>query len=138
MFAAAFKKLIYWGLWCAGRAIGSGCAFLGTAVPVAVSVAHGGNGFAQVGGHLGHLAGGDAKLRHGVGDIQRNGINRTDVAVDFFRSGRLLFSSVGDYADHVGGLQALAGSALLGLVAGAYPAWQAARVEVLDVLRLRL
>ena len=35
-------------------------------------------------------------------------------------------------------VQALAGSALLGLAAGAYPAWQAARVEVLDVLRLRL
>ncbi|GAB6038576.1 ABC transporter permease [Fundidesulfovibrio butyratiphilus] len=34
-------------------------------------------------------------------------------------------------------VQALAGSALLGLAAGAYPAWQAARVEVLDVLRAR-
>lgn len=34
-------------------------------------------------------------------------------------------------------VQALAGSALLGLAAGAYPAWQAARVEVLDVLRSR-
>ncbi|MGE4298346.1 MAG: ABC transporter permease [Desulfovibrionaceae bacterium] len=33
----------------------------------------------------------------------------------------------------VGG--ALAGSALLGLAAGAYPAWQASRLEVLDVLR---
>jgi len=33
--------------------------------------------------------------------------------------------------------QALAGSALLGLVAGAYPAWQAANVEVLQVLRDR-
>lgn len=32
-------------------------------------------------------------------------------------------------------VQALAGSALLGLVAGAYPAWQAANVEVLQVLR---
>lgn len=32
-------------------------------------------------------------------------------------------------------LQALAGSALLGLLAGAYPAWQAAHVEVLQVLR---
>jgi putative ABC transport system permease protein len=32
-------------------------------------------------------------------------------------------------------LVALAGSALLGLVAGAYPAWQAAQVEILDVLR---
>jgi putative ABC transport system permease protein len=31
--------------------------------------------------------------------------------------------------------QALAGSALLGLAAGAYPAWQAANVEVLEVLR---
>jgi len=31
--------------------------------------------------------------------------------------------------------QALAGSALLGLIAGAYPAWQAANVEVLQVLR---
>ncbi|MFP5223636.1 MAG: ABC transporter permease [Acidobacteriota bacterium] len=31
--------------------------------------------------------------------------------------------------------QALAGSALLGLLAGAYPAWQAANVEVLQVLR---
>ncbi|MFZ5425810.1 MAG: ABC transporter permease [Thermodesulfobacteriota bacterium] len=34
-------------------------------------------------------------------------------------------------------VQALAGSALLGLVAGAYPAWQAANVEVLQVLRNR-
>lgn len=33
--------------------------------------------------------------------------------------------------------QALAGSALLGLAAGAYPAWQAANVEVLRVLRPR-
>ena len=33
--------------------------------------------------------------------------------------------------------QALAGSALLGLAAGAYPAWQAANVEVLQVLRNR-
>ncbi|GFK93570.1 Macrolide export ATP-binding/permease protein MacB [Fundidesulfovibrio magnetotacticus] len=33
--------------------------------------------------------------------------------------------------------QALAGSALLGFVAGAYPAWQAANVEVLHVLRDR-
>ena len=33
--------------------------------------------------------------------------------------------------------QALAGSALLGLAAGAYPAWQAANVEVLEVLRNR-
>jgi len=33
--------------------------------------------------------------------------------------------------------QALAGSALLGFVAGAYPAWQAANVEVLQVLRDR-
>ena len=32
-------------------------------------------------------------------------------------------------------LQALCGSALLGFVAGAYPAWQAANVEVLQVLR---
>ncbi len=32
-------------------------------------------------------------------------------------------------------LVALAGSALLGLMAGAYPAWQAAQVEILDVLR---
>ena len=32
-------------------------------------------------------------------------------------------------------LQALAGSALLGFAAGAYPAWQAANVEVLQVLR---
>ncbi|ABA87528.1 ABC transporter, membrane protein [Syntrophotalea carbinolica DSM 2380] len=32
-------------------------------------------------------------------------------------------------------LIALAGSALLGLVAGAYPAWQAAQVEILDVLK---
>lgn len=32
-------------------------------------------------------------------------------------------------------LMALAGSALLGLAAGAYPAWQAAQVEILDVLR---
>ncbi|WP_243368539.1 ABC transporter permease [Fundidesulfovibrio soli] len=31
--------------------------------------------------------------------------------------------------------QALAGSALLGIAAGAYPAWQAANVEVLQVLR---
>jgi putative ABC transport system permease protein len=29
----------------------------------------------------------------------------------------------------------LAGSVLLGLLAGAYPAWQAAHVEVLEVLR---
>jgi putative ABC transport system permease protein len=34
--------------------------------------------------------------------------------------------------------QALAGSALLGLAAGAYPAWQAAHVEVLKVLRDRV
>lgn len=34
-------------------------------------------------------------------------------------------------------LQALAGSALLGFAAGAYPAWQAANVEVLEVLRDR-
>ncbi|APG24634.1 ABC transporter permease [Syntrophotalea acetylenica] len=32
-------------------------------------------------------------------------------------------------------LLALAGSALLGLVAGAYPAWQAAQVEILEVLK---
>jgi len=32
-------------------------------------------------------------------------------------------------------LGALGASALLGVAAGAYPAWQAARVEVLDVLR---
>ena len=32
-------------------------------------------------------------------------------------------------------LMALAGSALLGLTAGAYPAWQAAQVEILDVLK---
>jgi putative ABC transport system permease protein len=32
-------------------------------------------------------------------------------------------------------LAVLAGSALLGLAAGAYPAWQAAHVEVLEVLR---
>ncbi len=32
-------------------------------------------------------------------------------------------------------LQALAGSAVLGLAAGAYPAWQAGSVEILDVLR---
>lgn len=32
-------------------------------------------------------------------------------------------------------LGALAGSVLLGLVAGVYPAWQAARIEVLEVLR---
>lgn len=32
-------------------------------------------------------------------------------------------------------IQALAGSALLGFAAGAYPAWQAANVEVLQVLR---
>ena len=32
-------------------------------------------------------------------------------------------------------LGALAGSILLGLLAGAYPAWQAAQVEVLEVLR---
>jgi len=32
-------------------------------------------------------------------------------------------------------LLALAGSALLGLIAGAYPAWQAAQVEILDVLK---
>jgi putative ABC transport system permease protein len=32
-------------------------------------------------------------------------------------------------------VQALSGSALLGLAAGAYPAWQAANVEVLQVLR---
>jgi putative ABC transport system permease protein len=29
----------------------------------------------------------------------------------------------------------LGGSLLLGLLAGAYPAWQAAQVEVLEVLR---
>lgn len=34
-------------------------------------------------------------------------------------------------------VQALSGSALLGLLAGAYPAWQAANVQVLDVLRER-
>ncbi|WP_243358295.1 ABC transporter permease [Fundidesulfovibrio terrae] len=34
-------------------------------------------------------------------------------------------------------LQALGGSALLGVAAGAYPAWQAANVEVLQVLRDR-
>ena len=34
-------------------------------------------------------------------------------------------------------VQALAGSALMGLAAGAYPAWRAAKVEVLDVLRER-
>ncbi len=34
-------------------------------------------------------------------------------------------------------VQALCGSALLGLVAGAYPAWQAANVEVLKVLRAK-
>ncbi|MEF3698423.1 ABC transporter permease [Desulfolutivibrio sp.] len=32
-------------------------------------------------------------------------------------------------------LQALAGSAILGLAAGAYPAWQAGSVQILDVLR---
>lgn len=32
-------------------------------------------------------------------------------------------------------LQALAGSAVLGLAAGAYPAWQAGSVQILDVLR---
>lgn len=32
-------------------------------------------------------------------------------------------------------LGALAGSALLGMTAGAYPAWQAAQVEILDVLK---
>jgi putative ABC transport system permease protein len=32
-------------------------------------------------------------------------------------------------------LLALTGSALLGLVAGAYPAWQAAQVEILEVLK---
>jgi len=34
-------------------------------------------------------------------------------------------------------IQALGGSALLGFAAGAYPAWQAANVEVLQVLRNR-
>jgi putative ABC transport system permease protein len=29
----------------------------------------------------------------------------------------------------------LAGSALIGVAAGAYPAWQAAQVAILDVLR---
>ena len=29
----------------------------------------------------------------------------------------------------------MVGSVLLGLVAGAYPAWQAAKIEVLDILR---
>jgi putative ABC transport system permease protein len=32
-------------------------------------------------------------------------------------------------------IMALTGSALLGLMAGAYPAWQAAQVEILDVLK---
>jgi putative ABC transport system permease protein len=29
----------------------------------------------------------------------------------------------------------LAGSCLLGVIAGAYPAWQAANIEILDVLK---
>ena len=34
-------------------------------------------------------------------------------------------------------LGTLTGSAVLGLVAGVYPAWQASRYEILDVLRSR-
>ena len=52
------------------------------AVAVTVAITHGGNGFAQVGGHLGYFSGSSAKLCHGVGNIHGYGIDGAYVAVD--------------------------------------------------------